>query len=620
MDTLWRRSGAGRTSLRGRPKNGQNFGWGKIQDFGPLLRPRSASNSWKKWRSAQNWPKFNMGKNRTSMASSIAKRNAPLNAPFKNVGTVLMTTALLEHNQQIDVIETLHPANISSWKWMCWKWISLEVPAELLTSRQQQTFSPIRSPLGFVVTRCRVSDQNQPSSGPCCSHSRQTGLVIDLCGQRRETVGPGHHQHPIPCEILHGLPEDTRFRCGSAEGVLHRCPSSVDSWKPSLHCLPTSTFGSAGTIAGSRISCSNASTTLGGTSRSTLWTTFRSSSNSESLSQTHGNARNLWVLRRLLEPGLSSPTRTPVKPHWWRMTFATLGMTFTSPFHLSNRPSVMHLRPISCWLPHTTLVSQIHRILELQLKILHPIVYLCRIQSGHWWNDPTDAWWNVSHRLTLQDRTENCLVPFFSQRIHLCLQNFHLGPNLQELVSLPRELTTLSPTSEDVPWNWSTRTAPTRALGLTRQCASWTWRTFDTRRPRHRGVSLTSLFCLLRLRLQTLDSHSVYVTITARTCWIFTTFKRAVSRSPSDSHNLEDLRALGWPMADVDAVRAGPRTQPADTSMDFRLWRGMEKRRCKRETELSLSARENYAVFEQNGLSQMWCFTIFLFQRRSTRT
>ena len=38
--------------------------------------------------------------------------------------------------------------------------------------------------------------------------------------------------------------------------------------------------------------------------------------------------------------------------------------------------------------------------------------------------------------------------------------------------------------------------------------------------------------------------------------------------------------------------------------MDFHPRRGMEKRRCKSETELSLTARECNAVFEQNGLNQ----------------
>ena len=37
------------------------------------------------------------------------------------------------------------------------------------------------------------------------------------------------------------------------------------------------------------------------------------------------------------------------------------------------------------------------------------------------------------------------------------------------------------------------------------------------------------------------------------------------------------------------------------TSMDFHPRRGMENRRCKRETELSLTACESNAVFEQNG-------------------
>ena len=36
------------------------------------------------------------------------------------------------------------------------------------------------------------------------------------------------------------------------------------------------------------------------------------------------------------------------------------------------------------------------------------------------------------------------------------------------------------------------------------------------------------------------------------------------------------------------------------TSMDFHPRRGMEKRRCKSETELTLTARESNAVFEQD--------------------
>ena len=106
--------------------------------------------------------------------------------------------------------------------------------------------------------------------------------------------------------------------------------------------------------------------------------------------------------------------------------------------------------------------------------------------------------------------------------------------NLQELVPLPRELTALSPTFEDVPWHWSTRTTPTRALGPTRNAllgpddelpalvdldssGGLSGKPFlpsptppsDTRQP---------------LRLSP---------ITARACWIFTTFKRATSRLPS---------------------------------------------------------------------------------------
>ena len=151
------------------------------------------------------------------MASSIAKRNAPLNAPFKNVGTVPHDDGSpREHNQQIDVIETLHPASdISSGKWRCWKWICLwRFLQDLLTPRQQQTFrlptrsqrhSPIRESPGL----CRDSlSRPTPTKisllrDGACSH-RGPGAGINLSGEhvmgcrgQCRRPGKGQRQHII---------------------------------------------------------------------------------------------------------------------------------------------------------------------------------------------------------------------------------------------------------------------------------------------------------------------------------------------------------------------------------------------------------------------------------------
>ena len=90
------------------------------------------------------------------MASSIAKRNAPLNAPFKNVRTVLMTTALLANTTNKSMSSRLSIPRVTSALGNGGVGSGFRLPT------RSQRHSPIRNPLGFVVTRCRV--QLRPKS------------------------------------------------------------------------------------------------------------------------------------------------------------------------------------------------------------------------------------------------------------------------------------------------------------------------------------------------------------------------------------------------------------------------------------------------------------------------
>ena len=147
----------------------------------------------------------------------------------------------------------------------------------------------------------------------------------------------------------------------------------------------------------------------------------------------------------------------------------------------------------------------------------------------------TDPRWNVLHRLPLHGRAVNCLVPFFSQCIHLCLQGFHLG--------LP------------ICWSWCLfhgncllRFQPLKTClgigqrGLLRLALSVQLGNAllgpDDEFPALVDLDIEGgLWQAFSAFSNPAFRHSTAIPsvshITASACWSFTTFKRAASRLPS---------------------------------------------------------------------------------------